>query len=81
MGALESGLKFLASADQVTFPTEFCDHVADVKPIGWHDQPIPEASDAGTEASYLVDGRAGNTNFPHGNIKACIAILRVIAMS
>ena len=55
---------------------EFCDHLADVKPVGWHDQPIPEASDAGTEASYLVDGKAGNTNFPHGNMKAGFEHLR-----
>ena len=43
--------------------------MADVKPVGYHDQPICEASDAGANAAYLVDGKAGNTNFPHGNIK------------
>ncbi|CAE7464716.1 U2AF35B [Symbiodinium sp. CCMP2592] len=62
-------MQLLSQVPGVQFPAEFCAHMADVKPVGFHDQPICEASDAGNNAEFLVDGRAGNTNFPHGNIK------------
>lgn len=62
-------MQLLSQVPGVQFPAEFCGHMAHVKPVGFHDQPICEASDAGTNAEFLVDGRAGNTNFPHGNIK------------
>ena len=65
----EKALQLLSQVDGVQFPVEFCSQMADVKPVGYHDQPICEASDAGANAAYLVDGKAGNTNFPHGNIK------------
>ena len=62
-------MQLLAQVPGVQFPADFCMHMAEVKPVGYHDQPICEASDAGGNAAYLVDGKAGNTNFPHGNIK------------
>ena len=65
----EKAMQLLSQVEGVQFPAEFCNHLAEVKPVGYHDQPICEASDAGNNAEYLVDGKAGNTNFPHGNIK------------
>ena len=67
-------MHLLSQVDGVQFPVEFCAHMAAVKPVGFHDQPICEASDAGNNAAYLVDGMAGNTNFPHGNIKVLATV-------
>jgi len=70
----EKAMQLLSQVDGVQFPVEFCAHMAAVKPVGFHDQPICEASDAGNNAAYLVDGMAGNTNFPHGNIKVLATV-------
>ena len=70
----EKAMHLLSQVDGVQFPVEFCAHMAAVKPVGFHDQPICEASDAGNNAAYLVDGMAGNTNFPHGNIKVLATV-------
>eukprot|EP00746_Dinoflagellata_sp_MGD_P152769 gnl/MRDRNA2_/MRDRNA2_83870_c0_seq1.p1 gnl/MRDRNA2_/MRDRNA2_83870_c0~~gnl/MRDRNA2_/MRDRNA2_83870_c0_seq1.p1 ORF type:complete len:771 (-),score=170.08 gnl/MRDRNA2_/MRDRNA2_83870_c0_seq1:463-2601(-) len=48
---------------------DFCKHAAMLKPVGGNDQVLCEASDAGTDPQYLIDGKAGNTNFPHGDFK------------
>ena len=67
-------MELLAQVPNVQFPADMCSHLAHVKPVGFHDQPICEASDAGANSEYLVDGRAGNTNFPHGNIKVLATV-------
>lgn len=53
----------------VSLPKNFCETVNNLKTVGGTDQPMCEASDAGEDAEFLVDGKAGNTNFPHGDFK------------
>ena len=43
---------------------------AALQPLGYHTALIAEASDARSSTSLLVDGASGDTDFPHGNLKA-----------
>lgn len=52
------------------FVIETPEMVLDMQPIGGHTGLIPEASDAGSNPAFLVDGQSGDTDFPHGNLKA-----------
>lgn len=47
---------------------------ADLKPLGYHTALIAEASDARSSTSLLVDGASGDTDFPHGNLKAICTV-------
>ena len=45
-----------------------------LKPLGWHTARMAEASDAGSKAEYRVDGKDGDVDFPHGNLKPIYTI-------
>ena len=47
---------------------------ADLKPLGYHTALIAEASDARSSTSLLLDGASGDTDFPHGNLKAICTV-------
>ena len=47
---------------------------ADLKPLGHHTALIAEAGDARSHTSFLVDGASGDTDFPHGNLKAICTV-------
>ena len=47
---------------------------ATLKPLGGNTGLLAEASDAGTDASLIVDGASGDTAFPHGALKTLMTV-------
>jgi hypothetical protein len=47
---------------------------AQLKPIGWHQDLLPEASDAVGRPELVADGKSGDTDFPHGDFQTIITI-------
>lgn len=43
--------------------------VLDIMPIGGHTALVAEASDAGDNPDFLIDGQSGDVDFPFGNLK------------
>jgi hypothetical protein len=52
----------------------FMEYLKEAKPIGYHTALLAEASDAGTNAAFIVDGHSGDTAFPHGHLKALATV-------
>jgi len=64
----------LAGLPGAMFLENVCADLAHLMPVGWRHAPICEASDAGSNASLLRDGEAGNLNFPHGRLKVLATV-------
>jgi len=64
----------LAGIPGAMFPEHFCSHAEHLKPVGYRSAPIPEATDAGSDPSLLVDGQPGNVEWPHGNLKVLATV-------
>jgi hypothetical protein len=47
---------------------------AQLKPIGWHQGLLAEASDAGDRSELIADGMSGDVDFPHGNFQTILTI-------
>jgi hypothetical protein len=45
---------------------------AQLKPIGWHQGLLAEASDAGDRSELIADGMSGDVDFPHGNFQTIL---------
>lgn len=64
----------LAGVPGAMFPQSFCEDLNHVMAVGTHSAPIAEAADAGTNPKYLIDGHAGDINWPHGALKVLATV-------
>eukprot|EP00931_Biecheleriopsis_adriatica_P032894 TRINITY_DN1913_c0_g1_i4.p1 TRINITY_DN1913_c0_g1~~TRINITY_DN1913_c0_g1_i4.p1 ORF type:complete len:756 (-),score=155.51 TRINITY_DN1913_c0_g1_i4:94-2361(-) len=65
----EKTVNALAGVPGAMFTPNFCADLNHVMAVGTRGAPIAEATDAGSNAMYLIDGQAGDTNWPHGALK------------
>lgn len=45
-----------------------------LKPIGWHQEMLCEASDAGDRTELVADGMSGDVDFPHSSFQPILTI-------
>jgi hypothetical protein len=45
-----------------------------LKPIGWHQDMLIEASDAGDRKELIADGKSGDVDFPHSSFQPILTI-------
>lgn len=69
-----SGVKYVEKEVQVEVTKSCLLDIGSIHTLGSITALIPEASDAGTNQSYLIDGESGDVDFPFGDFKVLATV-------